>query len=189
MIVKRFFFFSILIVLALPALGSGPARPDPELRRLLMDAVAQTSVFQDPYYAEVWLLDMSTRLQRYVPDAYTRIELLKAVHEEANRARISPELVLSVIHVESLFDPWAISRAGAQGLMQIMPFWLRELKLKDQSLFDMRTNLRLGCTILRFYMDREKNLTRALARYNGSPGSFQYPQKVFKVMDNRWKRR
>jgi len=177
-----------LLGLALPGLAANPQRSDPELRALLMDAVKETAVFQDAYYAEVWLMDMSNRLQRYVADPYTRIELLKNVHREATRVKVSPELVLSIIHVESLFDPWAISRVGAQGLMQVMPFWLKELKMQDDSLFDITTNVRMGCTILRYYLDQEKNLTRALARYNGSAGSYRYPKKVFKALDTRWKR-
>ena len=184
----------LLILVTLLVLSStgtaGPRQaPDPALRALLMEAVAETTVYQDAYYAEVWLLDMSSRLERYIPDPYTRITLLTNVHKEATRARVAPELVLSIIHVESLFNPWAISRAGAQGLMQVMPFWLKELNLKDHNLFDMQTNVRLGCTILRYYLDQEKNLTRALARYNGSIGSFRYPNKVYKVLDSRWKRR
>ncbi len=190
MMLLRILTLTGLLTLALTSMAAPPRQaPDPELRSILMDAVAETAVFQDAYYAEVWLMDMSSRLERYIPDPYTRIELLKSVHKEATRARVSPELVLSIIHVESLFDPWAISRAGAQGLMQVMPFWRGELGLKDSSLFDMQTNVRLGCTILRYYLDKEKNLTRALARYNGSTGSFRYPNKVYKVMDTRWKRR
>ena len=62
-----------------------------------------------------------------------------------------PELVLAVIDVESNFDRFALSHAGARGLMQVMPFWLDELGRPDDNLFRIDTNLRYGCTILRFY--------------------------------------
>jgi len=111
------------------------------------------------------------------------------VHSEATRANLPPELVLALIQVESRFDRYAISSAGAQGLMQIMPFWLKEIGHPGDNLFRPSTNLRMGCTILRYYMDKEKgNLTRALARYNGSLGSFRYPNLVFQALRTRWAR-
>ena len=137
---------------------------------------------------EVWLTDMSWRLKRWdeVPPE-ERILILKTVHQEATRAGLAPELVLSVIHVESNFDRFAISSAGARGLMQVMPFWLDELDRPDDDLFDIRTNIRFGCTILKHYLDREKgNHSRALARYNGSLGQLWYPQRVFDAMRKRW---
>ena len=163
---------------------------DNELRKMLIEAANSTDSFTDRFDAEVWLGDMSGRLERYIPDANQRIYLLKNVHYEAKRADLPPELVLSVIHVESLFNRWAISSVGAQGLMQIMPFWLKEIGRDGDSLFDIQTNLRFGCTILRHYLDKEKgNLTRALARYNGSLGRFKYPNKVFTQLQNRWFKR
>jgi soluble lytic murein transglycosylase-like protein len=94
-----------------------------------------------------------------------------------------------VIDVESNFNQFAISRAGAMGLMQVMPFWLDEIGHPDDNLFNLRTNLRMGCTILRYYLDLEKgDLTQALARYNGSKGSYRYTNKVFKVLNERWRK-
>ena len=73
---------------------------------------------------------------------------------------------MSVIDVESRFDRWAVSHAGAVGLMQIMPFWPRELGMTNEQLVRIPQNIRMGCTILRFYLDREKgDYARALARY------------------------
>ena len=165
-------------------------RPDDRLRGLLREAVADSSSFADRFDAEVWLMDMATRLQRRVPDPADRLHLLKLVHYEASRAELPPELVLAVIEVESNFDRWAISVVGAQGLMQIMPFWLQEIGRPEDNLFRPETNLRMGCTILRYYLDREKgDLTRALARYNGSLGSQRYPNKVFNALRKRWFRR
>jgi soluble lytic murein transglycosylase-like protein len=136
----------------------------------------------------VWLTDMSRRLQRRVPEQRFRLELLKAVHFEATRAGLSPEVVLSIIDVESNFNPYAISSAGAQGLMQVMPFWLREIGRTGDNLFRVQTNLRFGCTILRFYLDKEKNnLFAALKRYNGTREA-KYSLKVNSVLTTRWYR-
>ena len=100
---------------------------------------------------------------------------------------LPPEMVLGVSEVESPFGRFAISRVGAQGMMQVMPFWLDEIGHPDDNLIDMKTNLRMGCTILKYYMDMEKNnLHRALARYNGSLGSRVYSDKVLIALRDRW---
>ncbi|MGD8566630.1 MAG: transglycosylase SLT domain-containing protein [Gammaproteobacteria bacterium] len=176
--------------LILPAAAAKRQPVDDELRAMLLKAANSTDSFKDRFDAEVWLSDMSNRLKKYIPDPEKRIYFLKNVHYEAKRAHLPPELVLSVIHVESLFNRWAISPVGAQGLMQVMPFWLKEIGHNDDSLFDIKTNLRFGCTILRHYLDREKgDLTRALARYNGSLGRMKYPNKVLTKLQNRWFKR
>ena len=162
---------------------------DEELRLLLQQAINDSSSFTDHYDAEVWLTDMSQRLAKTLPSPADRVKLLRLVHEEASRAELPPELVLAVIDVESHFDRWAISTAGAQGLMQIMPFWLGEIGRPQDNLFEPKTNLRLGCTILRYYLDKAQgDLTHALARYNGSYGSALYPQRVLDVLSRRWYR-
>lgn len=178
------------LVLTLAA-STGPAatleRPDAEMRRILVAAIADAHSFKDRFDAEVWLMDMSTRLAPAVDDHRERLEILRRVHYEARRARLDPELVLALIQVESNFDRFAISTAGARGLMQIMPFWLNEIGRPRDNLFHIDTNLRLGCTILRYYLDREGgNLARALARYNGSVGQHWYPQRVFRALRERW---
>lgn len=186
----------LLLTLALLCMAAGDLNastrmpPDPELRQALLKAVSSADSFKDRYDAEVWLLDMSQRLEDRVPDSHERLTLLKNIHYEATRAKLPPEMVLAVIEVESNFNRWAISGVGAQGLMQIMPFWLKEIGHQGDSLFSIKTNLRFGCTILRFYLNKEKgNWTRALARYNGSLGRFKYPDKVFKKLRKRWYRR
>lgn len=179
--------FVLLGMLGLGPLWAQTTDPDPALRRALMQAVSSADSFPDRFDAEVWLLDMSSRLQPWVPDDAQRLELLRLVHAEARRARLSPELVLAVIDVESRFDRYAISSAGALGLMQVMPFWLKELGRPDDNLFDVQTNLRYGCTILRHYLDREKgSLIPALARYNGSYGQVWYPARVTRALSARW---
>lgn len=181
--------FILLILVSITALSSAAAstEPDPRLRQLLEDAIQADFGFEDRFVAEVWLLDMSNRLKKTVKDAETRIDILTQVHYEAARVNVAPELVLAIIEVESAFDEFAISVAGARGLMQVMPFWLDEIGISDKNLFKIRTNLRMGCTILRYYLDMESgNLTRALARYNGSLGKFTYPNKVLKALNTRW---
>ena len=158
-----------------------------ELRVLLQQAIKDSDSFSDKYDAEVWLIDMSNRLKKKIKQPEKRLNLLRQIHQEASRANLHPELVLAVIDVESNFDRFAISKAGAQGLMQVMPFWLKEIGQPRDSLFNVRTNLRMGCTILKFYLKKEKgDLTRALARYNGSLGRYKYPNKVFKLLNKRW---
>ncbi|HFQ91802.1 MAG TPA: lytic transglycosylase domain-containing protein [Chromatiales bacterium] len=172
-----------------PATASMEAAPDEKLRQILTQAIQDSSSFPDHFEAEVWLLDMSNRLRSRIEDDHERISLLKMVHHEASRAGLPPELVLAVIEVESNFDRWAVSSAGAQGLMQVMPFWLDEIGRPDDSLQDPRTNLRLGCTILRYYLDMENgDLGKALARYNGSRGKTWYPRRVMKALSTRWYR-
>ena len=158
-----------------------------ELRLLLQQAIKDSESFNDRFDAEVWLTDMSNRLKKKIKQPEKRLTLLRQIHHESSRAGLHPELVLAVIDVESNFDRFAISSAGAQGLMQVMPFWLKEIGKPRDSLFNIRTNLRMGCTILKYYLKKEKgDLTRALARYNGSLGRYKYPNKVFKLLNKRW---
>jgi soluble lytic murein transglycosylase-like protein len=165
------------------------ATPNTELRNLLIEAINESSSFNDRFEAEVWLTDMSQRLASRIKEPQERITLLKLIHHEATRAELYPEVVLAVIEIESNFDRYAISRSGARGLMQVMPFWLKEIGRPDDNLFHMQTNLRMGCTILRYYLDKEKgNLRKALARYNGSAGKRKYPDKIFNVLNKRWYR-
>jgi soluble lytic murein transglycosylase-like protein len=186
----------VLLLAGCLVCGAGPVfagptgEPEPELRALLAESIAAADGFEHRFDAEVWFVDMSGRLQPFVKDDAQRLRLLRLVHSEARRAKLAPELVLSVIEVESRFDRYAISRAGAQGLMQIMPFWLREIGKPDDNLFHTRTNLRMGCTILKFYLDKERgNLISALARYNGSYGKPDYPMLVVNALNRRWYRR
>lgn len=170
--------------------GEHAPRVNPQLRAALMAAVAKSDDFPDPYAAEVWLKDMSTRLASQVPDVHRRLKLLRLVHAEATRAGLPPNLVLAVIQVESAFQRYALSPAGARGLMQVMPFWVEEIGHPNDNLFNMQTNLRYGCTILEFYLNKENgNLTRALARYNGSLGQYWYPALVEKALHTRWYQR
>jgi len=141
----------------------------------------------DVNQTQAWLAEMSARLASRMPDAEQRREFLVTVQYEASRAGLDPQLVLAVIHHESAFRKYAISTASARGYMQVMPFWVRLIGNRDHNLFQLRTNLRYGCVILRHYLDRENgDVVRALARYNGSLGRFEYPNAVLGVLEKRW---
>ena len=145
--------------------------------------------FASPLDRANWLAAMAERLPlRHKPDYRTRVEFLKTVHYEAARAGLDPQLVLGLITVESGFKKYAISSAGARGYMQVMPFWTRLIGNGDvRALFDMRTNIRMGCVILRHYLDIEKgDMFMALGRYNGSRGRAEYPNAVYAAWKNKW---
>jgi soluble lytic murein transglycosylase-like protein len=168
--------------------SDGRSGPDPELRTILLAAIADSDSFGDRFDAEVWLTDMSRRLSRQVPDAEERLHILKTVHRQATLAGVEPELVLAVIDVESNFDRFAISSATALGLMQVMPFWVPELGYKDKNqLFDVEINVLLGCRILKYYLEMERNdLVKGLARYNGSVGRRMYSDRVIERLRTKW---
>jgi len=161
---------------------------DPELRAVLLEAVANADSFDDRFAAEVWLMNMSQRLAKQVPDLDERLHILQTVHQEATRVDIAAELVLAVIDIESNFDRFAISSSSALGLMQVMPFWIDELGGDNKSeLFDVGYNLLLGCQILRYYLDMEGgDLVRALGRYNGSLGRRAYADRVIDALRSKW---
>ena len=158
------------------------------LSKAVSDHAPRTSAFKSKLDEVDWLTAMSRRLDLRVRDDKNRIALLKTVHYEASRAGLDPQLVLGLIQVESGFKKYAVSAAGARGLMQVMPFWVRLIGAKGDNLFDMRKNIRYGCTILRHYLDLEKgDLYRALGRYNGSLGKPEYPRAVEAVWKNHWR--
>ncbi|MDR0478922.1 MAG: lytic transglycosylase domain-containing protein [Burkholderiaceae bacterium] len=134
-----------------------------------------------------WLSVMSDRLYKRIKNFTSRIEFLQTVWYESHRAGLQTSLVLGLIQVESNFRKFVVSRAGALGYMQVMPFWTRQIGNGDPTtLFHMQANLRFGCVILRYYLDRERgNLFMALGRYNGSRGQAQYPNAVLGAQ-KRW---
>lgn len=135
-----------------------------------------------------WTGEMSERLKPRINDFDARVEFLKTLDYEATRAGLDRQLVLALIQVESNFRKYAISLAGARGLMQVMPFWSRLIgDGEPRHLFDMRTNLRYGTVILRHYLDIEQgDLFMALGRYNGSRGRPEYPNAVLSAWNSRW---
>lgn len=188
MLIERFIFtLCLVVVLLAPAIAQAQQTPDPELREALRVAANAADSFDDRYDAAVWLADMSRRLESQVEDPDERMRILTRVHHEATIAGLEPELVLAVIETESNFDSYAVSVAGALGLMQIMPFWRDEIGRPDDNLIHVETNLRYGCTILKFYLNKENgDLRRALGRYNGSLGQRKYPNKVIEKLSGKW---
>jgi soluble lytic murein transglycosylase-like protein len=158
------------------------------LSGLVADKAVPSMAFRSSSDAQRWLSDMDTRLARRIPDRKQRLELLRTVHYEATRVGLDPQLVLGVIEVESGFRKYAVSRAGARGYMQVMPFWVKLIGQPNHNLFHLRTNLAYGCAILRLYLDMEKgDYFRALGRYNGSLGQPEYPKAVLAAWRGRWK--
>ncbi|MGE5470165.1 MAG: lytic transglycosylase domain-containing protein [Bacteroidota bacterium] len=157
------------------------------LHKAVSDSRPEVSSFRNPIEAADWLSEMSRRLEKRIPARDYRIDLLRSVHYEATRAGLDPQLVLGLMQVESGFRKYAVSSAGARGYMQVMPFWVKLIGRPDDNLFDLRTSLRYGCTILRHYLDIEKgDLYRALGRYNGSLGRPEYPNMVRAAWQNNW---
>jgi soluble lytic murein transglycosylase-like protein len=90
--------------------------------------------------------------------------------EAANAYGLDPQLIRSIVQVESAFNPMAVSRAGAKGLMQLRPPLARELRVRNP--FDPRQNLMGGARYLRRLLDmHEGDIRLALASYNAGPGN------------------
>ena len=158
------------------------------MSKAVSDQAPLTSAFGSKLDEVDWLSAMSRRLDGRIRDHKTRIAFLKSVHYEASRAGLDPQMVLGLIQIESGFKKYAVSRAGARGFMQVMPFWVAQIGAKSDDLFDMRKNIRYGCVILRHYLDVEKgDLYRALGRYNGSLGRPEYPRAVETAWKHRWR--
>lgn len=185
---SRAFRHTICIV-SVSLLLCGAARPDEDLA--LIDRIARSvssDAAQDDHFdAEVWLMSSHPKLARYVANEAERILILSSVFREAARQQIDPDLVLAVIHVESAFNRFAISSAGAQGLMQVMPFWRAEIGRPRDNLTEIDTNVQYGTAILAHYLDvANRDLIDALARYNGSRGRLDYPERVVYSFRTRW---
>lgn len=175
--------FRSLLTLVLATGSSQAQEVDQQLRKALSEVMFQTDSFVDRFDAEVWLVPRSTWLEIYLENAEERVSLLTAIHSEATRAEIDPDLVLALIEVESGFDRYAVSRSGAQGLMQVMSFWKAELGRAEDNLTEVMTNLRYGCTILAYYLKMESGQVEpALARYNGSYGQNWYSDRVLMAL-------
>jgi soluble lytic murein transglycosylase-like protein len=181
---------AMLAWLALPSQACADQQRDPELKDLLQKIIASRDCFIDRFESEVWYKAMEPKLMRYVPSHEDRINILDHVYCESKRdptLELPPDLVLAMIDVESRFDNWAVSPVGAVGLMQVMPFWPRELGVQNE-LVRIAPNIRMGCEILRFYLRAEHmNWTRALARYNGSVGRNTYPALVMQRWQHVWR--
>ena len=181
---------ALIVSVALPGPSRADQQRDPELKELLQRIIGSADCFTDKYESEVWYKSMEPRLAQFVPTHAERLEILDHVYCEAKRdpaLQIPPDLVLALMEVESRFDRWAVSPAGAVGLMQVMPFWPRQLGAQNQ-LVKIAPNIRMGCEILRYYLRAEhRNWTLALARYNGSVGHNKYPALVMQRWQRAWR--
>jgi len=158
---------------------------DPQLLSKLENSVLVEHGFADEFEAEVWFKSMAPRMSKFRLSDTEKIQILQWVHRESHISNLDPSLVLAVIDVESSFNRYAISRSGAQGLMQVMSFWKRELGRPDDNLIETRTNLRYGTTILSYYLERAKgDTTEALSRYNGSHPKTWYAERVYRALEN-----
>jgi soluble lytic murein transglycosylase-like protein len=177
----------LLLGLLLMTATAGAGAVDPHLRHALGRALDAPRPAADRFARQVWFQDYSQRLQPFVDDTAERRRLTRLIMAEARRAEVPPGLVFAVIEVESAFNRFALSHAGARGLMQVMPFWQEEIGRPGDNLFRTRTNLRYGCTILRHYLEREDgDILDALAAYNGSMGRTIYPEKIYRAYRRRW---
>ncbi|HEV7447476.1 MAG TPA: lytic transglycosylase domain-containing protein [Steroidobacteraceae bacterium] len=181
----------VALVLAGALLSSSAAadqQREPELKEVIQRAISQAECFTDHYDSAVWYTLMEPRLRVIVKEHDERMEILKEVYCETHRsgeARLPPGLVMAVMDIESRFNRWAVSSAGAVGLMQVMPFWPERLGIKRYELIHTGPNIHMGCAILRYYLRYERNdVRKALARYNGSVGQRGYPDMVI----SRWTR-
>ena len=184
----------LAITSALSATLIGAATPapqqEPELQAVVQQAISEAQCFADKYDSAVWFTLMEPKLRRYVKDQSERLEILQTVYCETHRSGatvLPPGLVMAVLDVESGFDRWAVSSAGAVGLMQVMPFWPEKLGMRRYELTHIEPNLHMGCAILRFYLDNERrDVRKALERYNGSVGHREYPDRVIVRWTTYW---
>lgn len=191
-----------VLACALPQAARADRQMDPELGRVIEQAIHNVDCAGgiNRFDAEVYFKLQEPRLRHYVRDPAERVEILTQVWCETRRVvgryrseqrlelKLTPELVLAVIDVESRFDRYAVSPAGAVGLMQVMPFWPQKLGVENRLFGSIGFNVRLGCEILAYYLLVEGNdYRRALARYNGSVGRNQYPDLVMNRLWDRWR--
>lgn len=154
------------------------------MKQSVSDSTPTISSFVNQQEKSEWLNKYKTKIAKYISDPQLAEDILLSVHYEATRAGLSPDLIMAVIFVESRFNKYSISMAGARGLMQVMPFWVDIIGEKSHNVFYIRTNLRYGCTILKHYLELDNgNMTKALQRYNGSTGKREYSDKVYKAME------
>ena len=183
----RYFVVLLYLLLSTP-LKAETAEIDPALRAKLAMNLAQEYADIDQFDAQVWLQVSDQRLQKYLGSQVERLELLRLVYQESKRQKVDADLVLAVMQIESHFNRFAISSAGAQGLMQVMPFWRLEIGRPQDNLTHPATNIRYGTVILAHYFDIAKgDLVEALARYNGSYGRTKYPEKVIGAWRKTWR--
>lgn len=190
-LIHRLCFYAAVVALAaLGNLGSFAEAAESSYRN--MACAARLALTTTPLNIEdfspldrQWVYRAASQILPASLSLQYRLSVSSCTLYEAKRAGLDPVLVLAIIQTESNFQKYCISSAGALGLMQIMPFWQREIGLSTHNLFDIRQNLRFGCIIFRHYLELEKgNIGKALSRYNGSYGKKHYPIKVLRCYES-----
>ncbi|HWG75192.1 MAG TPA: lytic transglycosylase domain-containing protein [Steroidobacteraceae bacterium] len=170
--------------------AAGLPQQEAQLRAVVRQAIDQAQCFPDRFDSAVWYRLMEPKLRRFVTDDTERLQILQTVYCETHRpglVALPPGLVMAMLEVESHFNPWAVSRAGAVGLMQVMPFWPEQLGMHRYELTRVVPNIHMGCAILRYYLSgAHRDIRRALARYNGSVGRRDYPDLVVRRWTTYW---
>lgn len=136
----------------------------------LRDRLATEALRYDALYRDWLARPLEPSFSPRVPDtprAPTDLETL--ISQTANTYRVDPLLVKAVVAAESNFETHAVSSAGAQGLMQLMPGTAKEMGVRAP--FKAKDNLRGGVRYLRKLLDRYNDLEPALAAYNAGPGA------------------
>ena len=105
------------------------------------------------------------------PETLAGSSVRSMVEETARQYEVSPELVDSVIQVESNYNPYAVSPKGAQGLMQLMPATARRFGVRNT--FDPKDNVEGGVRYLKFLQETFKDERLAIAAYNAGEGAVQ----------------
>lgn len=147
------------------------------------------------YNQKLKKLKKMQKLASYISDQYNvplnRAEkIVYTTFVEADKKNLEPELVLSIIGVESTFNPTVKSSAGAVGLTQVMAHIHKvkvgELRKENMDIWSIQGNIKVGTQILKEYMDLAGgNLKKALQMYNGSSKdrTFKYSNKILTKMN------
>lgn len=150
---------------ALALVAIAPLRAEGTSRKLVVKADKRTGR----------LVTVSVAVKKSTPKP-APVEIARLVETAAKAHNVDPLLVHSVIQVESNYNPLAVSRAGARGLMQLMPATARELGVSDS--FDPRQNIEAGVKYLKQLKDQYQDDRLALAAYNAGPGAVQKYKSV-----------
>ena len=152
-------------ITAPPLDDNRPGRQLLGLAVLLLTLGAGYGVAQIEVRAPVELSELEEAEAEEARSAPTVAQIMAEIDAVAARYRVPPRLVAAIVAVESEFNPRAVSRRGARGLMQLMPATAANLDVQDS--FDARENIEGGVRHLRVLMDRYHNdLPVVLAAYN-----------------------
>jgi soluble lytic murein transglycosylase-like protein len=179
----RALYVWLLTVFALHSVWSAPTEPTPSESLVLLPPVSAPAPRAEVNPVPAELAEVRAHLARYAHRAGLTTAEVDAIAEaivvEAERHDLEPQLILAVMHVESRYDPYAVSPVSAMGLMQILPStgeWLAPQVgvawAGPHTLFDPIANVQLGVAYLRMLSDRyDGRIHTALAAYNWGPGA------------------